>query len=162
MRLIADIMKRIKQVSALLLLLANLGNGLAGTNEVQITDVAFTAVCDGAEQRYMEILPADFDPAKKHDLVIGLHGHGSDRKQFATAVFAEANAFRAFAAKYGMIAITPDYRAKTSWMGPKAEADMVQIINDLKKNTKSTGCLWWVLPWAGRRPPLLPPCTRNW
>ena len=136
MRLIADIMKRIKQVSALLLLLANLGNGLAGTNEVQITDVAFTAVCDGAEQRYMEILPADFDPAKKHDLVIGLHGHGSDRKQFATAVFAEANAFRAFAAKYGMIAITPDYRAKTSWMGPKAEADMVQIINDLKKKYK--------------------------
>ena len=105
---------------------------IGGAALAQPRDVAFTASVDGAEQFYMEILPADFDPTRKHDLLIGLHGHGSDRKQFATAVFAEANAFRAFAAKYGMIAITPDYRAKTSWMGPKAEADVVQIISDLK------------------------------
>ena len=32
-----------------------------------------------------------------------------------------------------MIYVSPDYRAKTSWMGPKAEADVVQIIRDLKK-----------------------------
>ena len=31
-----------------------------------------------------------------------------------------------------MIFISPDYRAKTSWMGPKAEADLVQIIEKLQ------------------------------
>jgi pimeloyl-ACP methyl ester carboxylesterase len=102
----------------------------------QPQDVAFMASVDGTEQFYMEILPASFTPTNKYDLMVGLHGHGSDRRQFATGVFAEANAFRAFAAQHGMIAITPDYRAKTSWMGPKAEADVVQIISELKSKYK--------------------------
>jgi pimeloyl-ACP methyl ester carboxylesterase len=96
-------------------------------------DVAFKAAVDGTEQYYMEMLPTDFDQNKKYDLIIGLHGHGSDRKQFATDGRPECAAFREFASKHDMIAVTPDYRAKTSWMGPKAEADLVQIINDLKK-----------------------------
>ncbi len=96
-------------------------------------DVAFKSDADGTEQRYMEILPADFDQSKNYELIIGLHGHGSDRRQFATAQIAEAVAFRKFAAKHGMIAVTPDYRAATSWMGPRAEADVIQIINGLKK-----------------------------
>lgn len=95
-------------------------------------DVAFKAGIDGTEQFYMEMLPVDFDQSKNYDLIIGLHGHGSDRKQFATDKRPECASFRAFAAKHGMIAVTPDYRAKTSWMGPKAEADLVQIINELK------------------------------
>ena len=33
-----------------------------------------------------------------------------------------------------MIYIAPDYRAKTSWMGPKAEADLVQIISIVKEH----------------------------
>jgi pimeloyl-ACP methyl ester carboxylesterase len=32
-----------------------------------------------------------------------------------------------------MVFISPDYRASTSWMGPKAEADLVQIIGLLRK-----------------------------
>ena len=32
-----------------------------------------------------------------------------------------------------MLLVSPDYRATTSWMGPKAEADLVQIIASLKK-----------------------------
>ena len=32
-----------------------------------------------------------------------------------------------------MVFVSPDYRAKTSWMGPAAEADMVQILRDLRK-----------------------------
>ena len=98
-------------------------------------DVAFKAEIDGTEQFYMEMLPAGFDQNKKYDLIIGLHGHGSDRKQFATDKRPECAAFREFAAKHGMIAVTPDYRAKTSWMGPKAEADLVQIINALNIGT---------------------------
>ena len=32
-----------------------------------------------------------------------------------------------------MIFVSPDYRAPASWMGPKAEADVVQIIAELKQ-----------------------------
>jgi pimeloyl-ACP methyl ester carboxylesterase len=32
-----------------------------------------------------------------------------------------------------MIFVSPDYRAKTSWMGPSAEADLLQIIGEVKK-----------------------------
>ncbi|MCX6985891.1 MAG: alpha/beta fold hydrolase [Lentisphaerae bacterium] len=102
----------------------------------QPKDIAFKAAIDGTEQYYMEMLPTDFDQNKKYDLIIGLHGHGSDRTQFATVKWGEMDAFREFASKYNMIAITPDYRAKTSWMGPKAEADVVQIIKDLKNKYK--------------------------
>ena len=37
------------------------------------------------------------------------------------------------AAKFGLILVSPDYRARTSWMGPTAEADVVQIIAELKQ-----------------------------
>jgi pimeloyl-ACP methyl ester carboxylesterase len=35
-----------------------------------------------------------------------------------------------------MIFVAPDYRAATSWMGPKAEADVVQIIGEMKRAHK--------------------------
>jgi len=103
---------------------------------LQIFDVSFHAKIDSTEQRYVEILPVAFDANTEHDLIIGLHGHGSDRWQFATDTRSECSAYRQFAAKYNMIAVSPDYRAKTSWMGPKAEADIVQIIRDLKVKFK--------------------------
>jgi pimeloyl-ACP methyl ester carboxylesterase len=102
----------------------------------QPRDVAFQAKADGTEQFYMEILPANFDQNKIYDVIIGLHDRGADRSQFATDGRPECAAFRAVAAQYGMIAITPDFRAKASWMGPKAEADVVQIIHDLKNKYK--------------------------
>jgi dipeptidyl aminopeptidase/acylaminoacyl peptidase len=52
-----------------------------------------------------------------------------------------------------MILISPDYRATMSWMSPKAEADLLQTIDDLKKQYRigkifiaggsmgGTGCL---------------------
>lgn len=96
-------------------------------------DIAFTATVDGTEQRYVEMLPTGFDPARTHDALIALHGHGSDRQQCVASPYQEFAAARAVAAKYAMIYISPDYRATTSWMGPKAEADLVQIIADLRK-----------------------------
>ena len=92
-------------------------------------DVAFTATVDGSEQRYVEMLPADFDPTAEHDVLIALHGHGSDRWQYVKQPRGECSGARAAAAKHGMIFISPDYRAKTSWMGPQAEADVLQIID---------------------------------
>lgn len=102
----------------------------------KLSDIDFIAEIDGSVQHYIEILPEQFDPLESYDLVIGLHGHGSDRWQFAIDERAECSAFRAFAEKYSMVIITPDYRAKTSWMGPEAEADMVQIIQNLKNKYK--------------------------
>ncbi|MFA6287048.1 MAG: alpha/beta fold hydrolase [Opitutaceae bacterium] len=97
-----------------------------------LRDVIFKASIDGTEQRYVESLPDDFDANKKRHLIIGLHGHGADRWQFSKDPRDECAAFRAIAAKYDMIAVTPDYRATTSWMGPKAEADLLQIITGMK------------------------------
>jgi pimeloyl-ACP methyl ester carboxylesterase len=119
-----------------LLMVATSSRLCAGAALGQPKDVSFKADVDGTEQFYMEMLPADFRKRNTYDLILGLHGHGSGRKQFAMDGRPECSSFRAFAAKHGMIAVTPDYRATTSWMGPKAEADMVQIIGDLKKKYK--------------------------
>ena len=100
---------------------------------VSETDVAFIASIDRTEQRYVELLPESFEAIQAHDVVIALHGHGSDRWQFIKDNRGECKGVRDAAAKYGLIVVSPDYRAKTSWMGPKAEADMVQIISEVKK-----------------------------
>lgn len=99
-------------------------------------DVTFIAKLDGTKQQYVELLPKGFRSDKAYDLIIGLHGHGADRWQFAKHTRAECLAFRQVAADYDMIAVSPDYRAKTSWMGPAAEADVKQIITDLKRKYK--------------------------
>lgn len=93
-------------------------------------DIAFTADCDGSEQRFMIIRPK----GEVRDALIALHGHGNDRRQFATDPRDECRASRDVAARHGMLFVSPDYRAKTSWMGPKAEADTVQLIGILKKD----------------------------
>jgi pimeloyl-ACP methyl ester carboxylesterase len=99
-------------------------------------DIAFTSNVDGSEQRYVELLPPSFDPAKAHDVVIALHGHGSDRWQFIKDARDECRGVRDVAAKQGLIVVSPDYRAKTSWMGPQAESDVMQIIGELKLRHK--------------------------
>ncbi len=96
-------------------------------------DITFTADADQSEQKYLRLLPDAFNQADAHDLILGLHGHGADRHQFAAETRAECAAFRDFARQHRMIAITPDYRATTSWMGPLAEADMLQIMASLRR-----------------------------
>ena len=91
------------------------------------------AVCDGTTQRYVRLLPASFNSEREHHVLIALHGHGSDRWQFAKRDTPTGLAARDVAAEREMILILPDYRATTSWMGPKAEADVCQIIADVKK-----------------------------
>src|SRR5438128_160391 len=91
-------------------------------------DLTFTATVDGSTQRYVEMLPEKFDRDEVHHVLIALHGHGSDRWQAVNSAYKEFEAAREVAAKFDMIYVSPDYRATTSWMGPKAEADLVQII----------------------------------
>lgn len=99
----------------------------------QAQDVAFKSTLDGTEQRYVELLPDSFEPGMAHDVLIAFHGHGSDRWQFIKDPRGECKGLRDVAETYGLIYVSPDYRAKTSWMGPAAEADVVQIISELKK-----------------------------
>lgn len=96
-------------------------------------DVAFVAGCDGTTQHYAMLLPDQFDPAAAHHLLVALHGHGSDRWQYIKDARDECRVARDLAAQRGMIFVSPDYRAATSWMGPKAEADVVQIVGELKR-----------------------------
>jgi len=110
------------------------GFGLAAESPWQKPiDVEFTARIDGSAQRYVVMLPKNLEPDKPVDLMVLLHGHGSDRWQFIAADRDECRGLRDAAASYGMMVVSPDYRAKTSWMGPKAEADMLQILDMLRE-----------------------------
>lgn len=95
-------------------------------------DVAFVASCDQSTQRYLLIRPEGFSAEVPHDLLIVLHGHGSDRWQVLGQSRQEFRAALDAAAARKMLVVSPDYRAKVSWMGPKAEADLLQIIGELK------------------------------
>jgi pimeloyl-ACP methyl ester carboxylesterase len=99
-------------------------------------DLTFTAKADGSEQRYVELLPPGFDASAPHDVLLAFHGHGSDRWQFIRDARGECRGSRDVAARFGMIFVSPDYRAKTSWMGPLAEADTVQLIAELRQRHK--------------------------
>jgi len=119
-------------VTALLLCVV-CGCGYQQANaEAMMQDVTFTAEIDATEQKYILVLPEGFDRAASHDILIALHGHGSDSWQFVKDPRDECRAARDVAAAHGMIYVSPDYRATTSWMGPKAEADVAQIIAELK------------------------------
>lgn len=97
-----------------------------------VEDVGFVAECDGSSQRYVVGLPTGFVAGDEHDVCVALHGHGSDRWQFVKDARDECRGMRDVALAHGMIFVSPDYRAATSWMGPKAEADVVQIIGEVR------------------------------
>lgn len=104
----------------------------AGSTLSSPVDVEFVSEADGTTQRYLIMEPSQ---PEGRDVLIALHGHGSDRWQFATGDRDEVRAARDVAAAHGMLYVCPDYRpAPPSWMGPAAEADLVQIIRDLKRN----------------------------
>jgi pimeloyl-ACP methyl ester carboxylesterase len=105
------------------------GAGSAGLGAPE--DLAFEAGFDGTAQRYVRMLPGG-SATELRDVLIVLHGHGSDRWQYVKDGRGECRAARDFAATHGMIFISPDYRVSTSWMGPAAESDMVQLIALLK------------------------------
>lgn len=133
-------MKRNRTFSIVWTLIVLMGNrGFAAEPSLEKMapqDVEFTASCDQTKQHYVMILPENFSDQKPYSLLIALHGHGSDRWQFIKDQRGECKAARDIAQKYHMIYISPDYRARTSWMGPKAEADLIQIIHDLKAKFK--------------------------
>lgn len=96
----------------------------------------FTATYDKTVQKYLVLLPTGFDPDAARDLLVTFHGHGADRRQFATDARGECRGARDVAARRGMILVSPDYRAPAGWMGAAAEADTVQLIGELRKAYK--------------------------
>lgn len=108
-------------------------SAIVDVSAATIEDRTFIANCDASEQKYVIVVPDDFQPDRPTSIVIALHGHGSDRWQFVRQERGECRAVRDVAAANGSLLVSPDYRAKTSWMGPKAEADVVQIIESLSK-----------------------------
>jgi dipeptidyl aminopeptidase/acylaminoacyl peptidase len=103
-----------------------------GPADDRIIDTSFVSQADGSSQRYVLVLPAGFEPGQTLDVLIALHGHGSDRWQFVKDSRDECRAARDVAARHQMLFVSPDYRARTSWMGPLAERDVVQIIAAVK------------------------------
>jgi pimeloyl-ACP methyl ester carboxylesterase len=108
------------------------------TQAADPVDVQFKADYDGSTQRYVVIEPDNLNNVALNnalpiDLIVALHGHGSDRWQFIKSDRPECAAAREIANRERMLCISPDYRAKTSWMGPAAEADIIQILDILKQ-----------------------------
>ena len=95
-------------------------------------DRTFKAECDGTDQKYVVVIPQGVEKTDWVSVLVALHGHGSDRWQFVRQSRGECRAVRDVAAAHSMLLVSPDYRATTSWMGPKAEADVVQIIRNLR------------------------------
>lgn len=129
--------RRIHVKSRLLAVLTGILLGAAssspGDDRFAMQDVSFKAACDGTKQHYVVLTPPEFDTKTELDVLVAFHGHGSDRWQYAKDMRDECRVARDVALKHGMLFVSPDYRAKTSWMGPKAEADVVQIISDIKQ-----------------------------
>ena len=104
------------------------------TREPMMSDITFTASHDGTEQRFVAVKPASQNTKYYRDAIIALHGHGSDRWQFVKDARPECSATRNFALAHHMLFISPDYRASTSWMGPAAEADLLDVIAYMKRH----------------------------
>lgn len=125
-----------RQMFLILVMLLGAIGGITAEEFRPAEDRSFISKLDGSEQRFVQMLPPGFDAAKQQTVLIALHGHGSDRWQFVRDNRGECQGARDVALKHGAIYVSPDYRAKTSWMGPAAEADLVQIIELLKMEFK--------------------------
>ena len=89
-------------------------------------DVTFVSKVDGTEQRYVLMLPKDLPGERKVDLVIALHGHGSDRWQFVNAERDECRAAREMAAKHNMIYLCPDPTKVNGAVSMNGTANMLE------------------------------------
>ena len=114
----------------LLVAVASIALAFAGGAFAAPVERSFKASCDGSEQKYMVIVPEGQKTFA--GALVALHGHGSDRRQFAEDGRGECKAARDAAASRNLIFVSPDYRAKCSWMGPKAESDVLDLIEVLR------------------------------
>jgi len=96
-----------------------------------VRDVVFVADCDRSRQRYVLVATGEISRGTACDVLVVLHGHGGDRWQFVRENRGECRACRDVVAERRMLMVSPDYRGD-SWMGPKAEADLIQILRQMR------------------------------
>src|SRR4051812_10452014 len=72
-------------------------------------DVEFKASVDGSTEHYVELLPKNFQKDATHNVIIALHGHGSDRWQYIKDARGECKGARDVALSHGFIFVSPDY-----------------------------------------------------
>ena len=129
-------MHKVFGLTILMIAIASRSFGAEIANPISpgITQESFSSSFDETPQTY---LVKDFRPREQTDaplLVIYLHGAIAHQDQGMTAgiygnVFGRlANELERLSAIY----VCPEYRGG-SWMGPSAEADLVQIISNLRK-----------------------------
>jgi predicted esterase len=100
--------------------------------EYKTDDVTFISDFDDTAQKYAIMTPVTDSSNCVRDLMVALHGYGSDRWQYINGPLSECAASRDVAMENEMIYVSPDYRI-TNWMGPAAQADVLKIIKDIKK-----------------------------
>ena len=105
---------------------------VCGLAAAEPRDIAFTARTDGTVQRYVLALPEGYRAEQTHRLMVGLHSYGGDRWQFLETKYPTVRAAVATVAMRKMIYVLPEYRGPRSWMGAKAESDVVQILGEVK------------------------------
>lgn len=105
---------------------------LCGLAAAERRDIAFTSRADNTVQHYVLALPDGYRAEQTYRLMVGLHSYGGDRWQFFETKYPTVRAAVDTVAKWKMIYVLPEYRGPRSWMGAKAEADVVQIIADVK------------------------------
>jgi pimeloyl-ACP methyl ester carboxylesterase len=98
--------------------------------------VYFTAKIDGKTQLYVELLPPDYRPGETLNLMVALHGASGDAGEYFHFDAPACRATRDFAARHRLILVGPEYRGPFSWMGPKADDDVAQIISEVKERYK--------------------------
>ena len=115
----------------------DIGTPLPETNRepVQATLIEFVAF-DNTKQFFLEFVPETFDEGHTTTLIVALHGHGSDMGQIFNGVHGEFNAILDVAPLHNAIVVSPQYRETTSWMGPAAEKDVVQVITEQKQKRR--------------------------
>ena len=114
-------------VCSALVILAHPVNRL-GAEEPNVSERTFRA-SDRSLEKYVLRWPANQGNRDRVRLLIALHGHGSDRWQFIRDKRSECRAVRDMADRYGWVVVSPDYRGRTSWMGPQAESDLLTLMN---------------------------------
>lgn len=99
-------------------------------------EVTFTAALDGSTQRYVEMLPKEYKPGETYHLLLVLHGAGGDGWEYFRHPNPQCKATRDLAAAHQIVMVGPDYRGGGSWMNAAAEADVVQIIREVRARYK--------------------------
>lgn len=114
--------EKLKNLDTLIVLLTTEKNVLKRSGYIEC---AFRAVIDSSLQPFSLILPVNFDPIRKYDLLLALHGSGVDEKEMIK------NAAKNFSNE-NLIIAAPRGRDLSSWYNGITEKDIVDLTQYLK------------------------------